>query len=184
MADGSGTGFFENLRLVYHSYGGWRSFARSGYTWLAIVATALTWPKATDGKWADTALQVLPTLSGFSIAAYAVYFSVLSEQDREALLIPEPSLGDRSPFLILVSGISHAVFMQICGIMLAIVFAAKPFPTPIGFEDVAKRVNIALSFVGIFLSSYGIILVVASVFSIFRILHIKSMPPSQTGTPE
>lgn len=179
MSASSGTGFLENLKLVYHSYGGWRSCVRSGYTWLAILVTALTWPRALDGKWADTSLQVLPTLAGFSIAAYAVYFSVLSEKDREALMLPEPTLDYRSPFLILVSGISHAVFMQICGILTAMIFAAKPFPTPVGFSELAKVVNIGISLVGMFLSSYGIILIVASVFSIFRILHIKATPPKR-----
>ncbi|CUX14815.1 hypothetical protein O9X90_14845 [Agrobacterium leguminum] len=180
MADHSGTGFFENLKLVYHSYGGWRSFVSSAYTWIAIVVTTLTWPKAVDGKWVETTLQVLPTLAGFSIAAYAVYFSVLSERDREALLEPEPTMGDRSPFLVLVSGISHAVFVQICGILAAIIFAAKPFPTPAGFAEFAKGVNIALSLAGMFLSSYGIILIIAAVFSIFKVLHIKATPPKTT----
>lgn len=184
MSNSSGTGFLENLRLVYHSYGGWKSFIRSGYTWLAIGVTALTWPKAVDGEWANSALQVLPTLAGFSIAAYAVYFSVLSEEDREALLPPEPTMGGRSPFLILVSGISHAVFMQVCGILLAMIFIAKPFPTPRGYGDFASNFNIAISFVGSFLSAYGIILIVASVFSIFRILSIKANIPAPPSSPE
>ena len=184
MSNSSGTGFLENLRLVYHSYGGWKSFIRSGYTWLAIGVTALTWPKAVDGEWAITALQVLPTLAGFSIAAYAVYFSVLSENDREALLPPEPAMGNRSPFLILVSGISHAVFMQTCGIILAMIFVAKPFPTPAGLASFASTFNIAVSFIGSFLSTYGIILVVASVFSIFRILSIKAKVPASLPSTE
>jgi len=131
-----------------------------------------------DGTWVQFALPILPTLAGFSIAAYAVYFSVLSEKDRDALRIPAPSLNNRSPLLILASAVSHSVFVQILAILLAIIFTAKPFPTPVGYSELAKSVNLVISCVGLFLTTYGIILVTASVFSIFRILHIKaSIPP-------
>jgi hypothetical protein len=170
----NGSGLLRNLYLVYESYGSWRSFITSGYTWTSIVFTCLAWRKATEGNWVETALAVLPTLAGFSIAAYAVYFSVLSENERRALQAPDKALGGRSPLLVLASTVSHAVFVQVVAILLAIVFQSKPLPTFEGFELWAKVTNNSISFVGLFLTIYGITLILAAVFSIFRILHIKA----------
>jgi len=170
----NGSGLLKNLYLVYESYGWTWSFIRSGYTWASVVFTCLAWRKATEGNWVDTALAVLPTLAGFSIAAYAVYFSVLSENERKALQAPDDALGGRSPLLVLASSVSHAVFVQVVAILLAIVFQSKPFPTLEGFERWAKITNNSISFAGLFLTIYGITLILASVFSIFRILHIKA----------
>ncbi|HBF30010.1 hypothetical protein [Rhizobium sp.] len=173
MSD-NGSGLLKNLFLIYESYGWIRSFIASGYTWMSVVFTCLAWRKAIEGNWADTALAILPTLAGFSIAAYAVYFSVLSDKERTALLAPDETLGGRSPLLILASSVSHTVFIQVIAILLAIVFQSKPFPTLEGFEKWAKIINNSISFGGLFLTVYGITLVLAAVFSIFRILHIKT----------
>ncbi|AVA21358.1 hypothetical protein [Rhizobium sp. NXC24] len=175
----SGTGLIENLKIVYESYGRFKSFYRSGYTWVALVFTALSWRTAVDGTWVQLAFPILPTLAGFSIAAYAVYFSVLSEKERAALQKPDPKLNNRSPLLILASAVSHAVFVQVAGILLAIVFNAKPFPTPTGYADWARYTNVVISLIGLFLTIYGILLILASVLSIFRILYIKTNVSNQ-----
>lgn len=174
---GEGTGLIENLRLVYASYGGWKSLASSGYLWSAVVISALGWRTTTNGQWVDFALPILPSLAGFAIAAYAVYFSILSEDDRRKLLRPNQRLGGRKPLLVLVSGVSHAVFVQILGILTAIVFMAKPFPTVAGYESEAKMINISLSALGLFFTIYGILLILGSVLSLFRVLLIKAEIP-------
>lgn len=169
-----GTGLFENLRLVYRNYGGVRSFIKSGYVWTAVAVTVLSWPKVKDGTWGDLSISVLPTLAGFSIAAYAVFFSVLGEKARKVLSSPAAELGNRAPLLILASSVSHAVCVQISAILLSVIFQAKPFPAIRGYELEASIFNILFSSIGMFLTAYGIILILASVLSIFRILEIQS----------
>lgn len=174
MSTDNSTGLFENLKLVYRSYGGFSSLVRSGYLWVAIIATFLAWRTAFDEQWVNLAIPVLPTLAGFSIAAYAVFFSVLSEGERAKLQKPNEKLNGRAPLLILASSVSHAVFIQITALLTAIIFSAKPFPTPSGFSLQARYINYSISLFGLFLTLYGIVLILASVLSIFRILHIKS----------
>lgn len=174
MSDDKSTGLLQNLRLVYQSYGGFRSLFVSGYFWVAVVTTALCWRTAFNEQWVQLAVPVLPTLAGFSIAAFAVFFSVLSEGERAKLQKPNERLNGRAPLLILASSISHAVFVQITAILVAIVFSAKPFPTLRGYDLEAQYFNYFLSIFGLFLTIYGIVLILASVLSIFRILQIKS----------
>jgi hypothetical protein len=180
---GDGTSLIENLRLVYESYGGWRSLIKSGYVWTSVVFTGLGWRTTVSGKWVDFALPILPSLAGFAIAAYAVYFAVLTEEDRRRLLRPNSRLGGRRPFLVLVSGVSHAVFVQILGILVAIVYIAKPFPTLSGLEIEAKYFNIVLSSAGLFFTVYGIILILGSVLSLFRVLIIKANISDAPSSP-
>jgi hypothetical protein len=129
---------------------------------------------AADGGWADFAKSTLPTLSGFSIAAYAIFFAILDDRAREALLAPEPSLENRSPLLILASAISHAVVVQLLGIMLALIFSSRPFPVYNDCIECGNNVNYVVSAIGLFLSVYGVVLILAAILSIFRILVIRS----------
>jgi hypothetical protein len=173
MAD-DGTGLRESLNLLYRNYGGWRSLITSEYFWLSVVLSGACWRIGVDEKWADLAKSILPTLAGFSIAAYAIFFAVLDERARNALRAPAPELGNRSPLLILASSISHAVFIQICALLLAVVFPAKPFPFVLCFGEWNKAVNLIVSFSGLFLTVYGVVLVLAAVLSIFRIFEIRT----------
>jgi hypothetical protein len=160
--------------MLYASYGGVAGLLKSEYFYLSIVLTALCWRLTTSDAWSDIAKSVLPTLSGFSIAAYAIFFAVLDERTRDILRAPESTLGDRSPLLIIASAISHAVVIQIAGLMLAVIFTAKPFPTPFCLIEHSKIVNIVYSSVGLFVTIYGIVLILASILSIFRIIEIRS----------
>ncbi len=168
------TGLRQSLGILYRSYGGFKSLAVSEYFWLAVILTALSWRIGVNEEWTDIARSVLPTLAGFSIAAYALFFAVLDERAREALRAPSAELDNRSPLLILASSISHAVFVQVTALIIAIVFPTKPFPVLNCFIDAASWANYVVSFLGLFLMVYGVVLILAAVLSIFRILEIRS----------
>jgi hypothetical protein len=113
-------------------------------------------------------------LAGFSVAAYALFFAILDEHARDLLRAPAPTLGNRSPLLILASSVSHAVLVQILAVFVSLIYQAKPFPYCAEFESFGHAVNAAVSCAGLFLFVYGILLVVASVLSIFRVLEIST----------
>lgn len=148
--------------------------ARSGYFLLNGVVAALSWRTAIEGRWVELAKGILPTLAGFSIAAFALLFAVLDERAREALRRPEPALGDRSPLLIAASSIAHAVVVHIFSIIVSINYERKPFPHISCFPNGSVLANTIISLLGLFTMIYGIILAVANALSIFRILEIKS----------
>lgn len=170
----SKTGLLRTLRILYASYGGVHSLVRSEYFYVSVVLSLLCWRLRVNGSWSDLARSILPTLSGFSIAAYAIFFAVLDERTRDALRAPAEALENRSPLLILASSISHAVVVQLAGLVLAIVFLAKPFPAVAGFSAWSVTVNVTYSALGLLVTLYGIVLVMASILSIFRILEIRS----------
>lgn len=170
----SATGLISTLRLLYSNYGGWRGLFKSSYFYISVAIAALCWRLARDESWVDFAKVTLPVLAGFSVAAYAIFFAILDEKARVALLAPEPTLGNKSPLLVLASSISHAVVVQVLGLICALVYSAKPFPVVEGLSDWAVRVDYVLSSIGLFITAYALVLVVASILSIFRILEIRS----------
>lgn len=168
------TGLTSSLRLLYANYGGWRSLFSSEYFFLSLILAGLCWRYAITDQWSELAKSILPTLSGFSIAAYAIFFAVLDERTREALRVPAPELDNRSPLMILASAISHAVAIQLLGLILAIIYLAKPLPTLDCLEMAAKITNVTFSAVGLLVTMYGIVLIMASILAIYRILEIRS----------
>ncbi|MEL7684492.1 hypothetical protein AAG594_09170 [Citromicrobium bathyomarinum] len=167
------TGLWDSLVSLYKSHGGSKSIFASGYFWLALVVCVFCWPTVAEGSWTSFAQSALPTLAGFSIAAFAIIFAVLSDVERRALSAPDERLGGRSPFLVLTSAIGHAMVTQMFALLYSLIYEAKPFPNILNIEHV-NVLNIALSGIGFLLTVYGVVLILASVLSIYRILEIKA----------
>lgn len=176
---------FGNLRRVYKNYGNFSDVLKSEYFCLSLFVTGLCWRNAADDTWASTAWSVLPNLTGFSIAAYALLFSVLDNEQRQALRQPSAELNGRAPFLILASSITHAIIIQISAIIYAVCYNAKPLPYNYNIPELNYISNVAFSICGIVLFSYAVILVLASVLSIFRLLIIvPPVKPKVTAAPK
>lgn len=167
------TGMLRSLRLVYVSHGGLRAIFRSGYFWCSLTLTALCWPSVISESWKSAAMGSLPTLAGFSIAAYAILFAVLDERSRRALAAPEPDLDNRSPLLVIVGIVTHAVITQIITLLYAFCFDQKPLPMLITCVN-AKVVNAIFSGIGLFLFVYSVTLILASILTLFRVLEIRT----------
>jgi hypothetical protein len=149
--------------------------------------TLLSWRVIVSGEWSEVAKSVLPNLTGFSIAAYALLFSVLDSEQRRALRQPSARIGGRSPLLVLASGITHAIIIQIAALIVAIIFWAKPFPYMRCTRILGDIVNTSFSSIGMFLTFYGIILIVAAALSLFKLMVLVPIPKPQgkveTNTP-
>lgn len=167
-----GTSLLENLRAMYRSYGGPKSVLRSAYLWIALVLSAVSWRRIADESWSSAAQAILPNLAGFSIAAFAILFAILDARARRALRAPAEKLGGRSPLLVLASSVTHSVVVQIFALLFAFSFVAKPFPTVPGYECAAVVVTLAFSAVGLLIFLYAVVLVLATVLTIFKILEI------------
>lgn len=177
-----GTGLSANLSILYRVYGGLASVVRSGYFLVSVVLTAISWKLTLTMEWIDLSQSILPTLSGFSIAAYALFFAVLDKEDQKKLFSPLPELGNRAPLMILAASITHAVIVQLFSILYSVVFMSFPLlAAPLIVSGRAEAWERPFEFIGLFLSSvgslaffYSVCLIAACVLSIFRLLEIKS----------
>jgi hypothetical protein len=170
----------RSLSELFQSYGGWRALANSAYLRIALGLSLLAWPYVVTEKWVSSAVTILPALIGFSVAAYAIFFVILNEEDRRKLSRPMPSDPVRSPLSMLLSTISFAVLIQLTALIYAIIFDGKPFPTLQAFSGLYKYTNMFFSAIGILLLMYGLTLVAATVLTLFRLVGIKSKVSSAT----
>lgn len=163
----------KSLGLVYRNHGGPLAIIASEYFWISAILTWLFWSPEKNEFWIEQAGAVMPALIGFSIAAFAVVFSALDENARRVLSVPEPELNNRSPFLVLISAISHATIVQVISLIYSVCYSQKPFSV-IYFHLDPVRMNFIFSFIGALLFFYAVMLVLASLLTIFRILEIKA----------
>ncbi len=182
---------FENLRHLYFHYGGLTQIIKSTYFWMSILIVMISSSSILDAGWSTLTLAILPSLTGFSMAAFAIIFVVF---DKNALqkLLPLDKDG-RSPFVRIASTISHAVVVQISAMILALCFklsrpnffifssiwVEKYISLPRSTtQSIGTIVWLMFSGIGLFLTCYGLLLVLAAALSIFRaqLAIARSMP--------
>jgi len=168
------TALRDNLGALYGVHGGWKSIFQSAYFWIAVVFAALSWRFAfeTPEVWTSSNITIGPALTGFSIASFAVMFAIMDEKTRLLLLERESKESRSSPLLELFAVVTHTIFIQVLSLIFAIVFMAKPFPTLVQFEEVARSVNVIGAFLGILLFYYGLSLVLSVALAIFKLFEI------------
>jgi hypothetical protein len=185
---------FENLKRLYRHYGGIAAVLNSWYFWVAAFLSALSYESIFDFAWVDIALSVMPSLTGFTIAAFAIIFAILDAELLKKLMVPDGK--GHSPISTIASSIGHAVFIQVTALILAIAFKASDLNGLLNFVEQLIRCNnyspdVFLKFVGLttnFVSGigllftfYGVILVLAAILSIVRMQLIvanATKPPA------
>jgi hypothetical protein len=166
------TDIFGGLRDVYQQYGGVRSIFSSQYFLLAFILLLPLSGAAIKISWLPNAIDMLPTLASFSLAAFALLFAILGDEARGILSTPSETLGGRVPLLVLSSGIAHSVVIQVFALIFAMSLQARFLPNP--FESIVstKVLNTAFSYIGLFIYIYGILLVLANMLTVFKLMKI------------
>jgi hypothetical protein len=185
---------FENLRNLYRHYGGLTAVMTSWYFWVAAFLSALSYKSIFDFGWADLALSVMPSLTGFTIAAFAIIFAILDAELLKKLMLPDGN--GHSPISAIASSIGHAVFIQVSALILAISSKTIDLSGVWSFLEAYIRCNkyppeFFLKFgfwvpnffsgIGLLFTFYGVILVLAAILSIVRMQLIvakATKPPS------
>lgn len=171
----------ENLGLLYREYGGIWSALRSGYLRCAVLGTFIAAFGKIDFEWSDVTTSVMPSITGFTIAAFALIFAVLSPEQIK-LLYPSEN-DEKSPLLGIMSSIVHAVVVQALSLILASMvkftdwsgtFIYKIIISFPCLNNIICFLHKTIAVLGIFLTIYGLILVLAAVLSIFRMSSIAS----------
>jgi len=169
----------ENLVKLYRVYGGPTAFFRSAYLWTAVFLCFVTRDSLKNGAWAETVLDYMPSLSGFTIAAFAIVLAVFRPQEMRAL----SGSGDTaSPLSRIAATVTHAVVVQLMAIVLAAASSSASLTAVSEFcvvqtcfeniSSIEESLGQFFSVFGLFLGWYWLLLVLAAVLSLFRIVLI------------
>lgn len=174
------TSLFSGLQLIYRQYGGVGAIFASAYFWSSAAVALACWRLIRSEGWLPLSFGILPSIAGFSIAAFALIFAVLDRDALSVLAPPSNDLGGRSPILMVAASISHAVIVQILALIFAFLFQSKPVPYVL-FGLSNSSANLIWSGIGLMMTLYGIFLVLGATVSVFRLLAIRaSIPPRRT----
>ncbi|SMX34387.1 hypothetical protein [Actibacterium lipolyticum] len=192
---------FENLRKLYVHYGGMKAIVKSSYFWVSVLLAVLSYQSIASYEWTDKAVSVMPSLTGFTIAAFAIIFAILDPEMLRKLVAADDQ--GRSPIAEIAASIGHAVFIQVSAMIIAIssklvdlntaVITAADWICSKGYSPkifVCAIDWLAFSFsaIGLFFTYYGVMLVLAAILSIVRMQLIvaaatKSKPAKPTKKP-
>lgn len=172
---------FENLKKLYRHYGGLKAVVRSWYFWVAFILSTLSYRSALNFEWSGIALGVMPSLTGFTIAAFALIFAILAPSMLKLLIAPDKA--GQSPISSIAAAIGHAVFIQVTAMVLAISVKSIDLDYFIDFMVkiiqcagyspnillyIVYSIKIIASYIGLFCTYYGVLLILAAILSIVR----------------
>lgn len=179
---------WKNLKILYNSYGSFTEILKSPYFLISVIITVLSCKADIDSTWASTATSIMPSITGFSIASFAIILSVSDDATRKVLLKKEGS--EASPLVKMASSISHAIVIQVLSLIFAsvlLIYNQKSLLNLIINIIIGEHiffkfiVEYIFSSLGEILFFYGLMLIVAEVLSIFRFLSLLS---KCMGTPK
>lgn len=170
----------KGLATLYSAYGGFGKLLKSPYLWLSAVFGLIVAYSSKNLTWPDLAISTIPSLTGFSIAAFAIFFSILTDTQRSILL--EPRRSGVAPLVSLLSTVGHAIIVQVFALFsaglaisldgMALVRVSELFYSIYGVSEFV--VTKLVPFIGATLVFYSWLLMIAIALDVFALLGIVS----------
>lgn len=155
----------------WRAYGGFASLYKSKFLYLAIFITWLSYPVWSQPKWWDQVTTILPTILGFTIAAFAIFLSLGNKIFKSA--VHKRRDRGRVPLYLKICAIfAHQTFVQASAVLFAIVLPAlyqRPGPQSEFLASLNEFTRIGVWGIAYFLFIYGVLLVVAGGMNIYSI---------------
>lgn len=158
-----------------------KDFLRSGYVRTACVLSVALMLLDSTFDWMQPTLSIVPSLLGFTFAAFAILIGVLGNR-------PKPKLDDeeaKTNYKKLNAALErislvffHILFFQITAVIYALFFGvALNNPVPFTDRGIAFIVGESIgaisvlfaNWIGVFLLFYSIILVISAVSAVVRV---------------
>ncbi len=171
------------FRRYWSTYGGMSYVLTSPFCHAAVLLTLLCTPFWWSGDWWEKSLSVLPSLLGFSIAAFALLLAVGDDKFKVAMG-RERSGGSASTLNDLAARFFHFLMIQVLAVLFAFLALGRPatwLVNNVPAFDQATVLGLFLliatkifRFSGFFLLSYSLMTALAATLSLFRVATIFS----------
>lgn len=141
------------FRLYWSDFGGIHALLRSGYLWGACVLTALLFPLWSKAGWWEDVISVIPSISGFSLSAYAILVAFWKDRFYKLITTPVPgSFGGVRPSVYATTSAAfvHFIFVQLLALLAAIFAKAWHVPVMASFGKLLEHLGVSQSvFIGL-----------------------------------
>lgn len=174
------------VKDIFRLYGGMAAILSSNYFYASLFISILLWRDATSGQWAANIKDYLPPVLGFTFAALAIVMAIGDDDFRRKMAQVETIQDGESDLAVISASLCWFILVQICAVLLALIFEAQPIPTFCHLEGVPASCYSAITvsndvwgFFGCFLLIYSFLLIIAAtsqMFTVFR-LYLGSSKP-------
>lgn len=165
-------GLWRVLALYWKAYGGTPALAASPFLHAAILMTALCLPLWWSSDWWEKSITILPSVLGFSIAAFALMLGVGDEGFRRRLGVRRDG-KQQSTLTSTSTSLLHFIIVQIVALSVALIASSRPLSFFVHAEVLSYWPLIALSKIfratGFFLLCYALLTSLAATLAIFRL---------------
>lgn len=162
----------------WHAYGGSKALLRSPYLHFALVLLVITWGTWSRPLWWDLAIDVLPSLLGFTLGGFAIFLGFGDEKFRALLSERDEDEPDEtSPYVGLCATFAHFVLIQVLALTVSLVakaWAGSVIP-PDALDKCLSFPWLILSGLGYGLFLYSVTSSLAASFHVFRIATMYEM---------
>lgn len=186
-------GIYSALSQYWATYGAFRELCMSPFAHVALVVTLICFPIWWAGQWWATSLTVVPSVLGFSIAAFALLLGVGDDRFKQ-LLGRDKKNGKSSTLKNTSAGFMHFIVVQVLAIIFALVGSAQPimkllsfFPSfdhASSFAYFLGGLSKTFRFVGFFLLAYSLLTALAATLNIFTLATLFSKYASKGSLPK
>ena len=178
-------GFALAMRTYWEDYGGWKDLFQSPILHVSVLLSIASLFDLISIDWRTLTIGMMPTILGFSLAAYAITFSLMGSKLHTALARATDGAG--KPLAISVNAtFFHNVFIQALYLSFAVISkgplfakAIKNLSSPGDAQQIAIKVEVSAGdLFGTFLLIYAILLLFSSGLAMFR---LGRLTPSTTS---
>lgn len=169
------------LGRYIRDYGGLGSILRSPFLHFAILFAVLVQKQLKDGQLQALTLQTIPNLLGFSLGAYALLFSLISQRLKGALKAIQNDNGV-SYFDEMNATFLHFILMQVVAFLWVVGSQStiisdinNLFVNEFGvilYCDIFMLMKWFSDFIGLVLFIYVLLLVIAASLTVYRLARI------------
>ena len=165
------------LSRYWQDYGGLSEWIKSPFVHVSALVAALNVLQVIDYPWRQLSISALPTILGFSLAAYTITFTLMGSRLHSALSLAIYPGRNASLLISVNATFFHVVFIQALALIFSIVTNGTFFWVQLGTQlDIDTLTGRALiiviyftELIGSFLVNYAIILLFSIAIAMFRL---------------
>jgi|GEM_PF-3294817 len=165
------------LSRYWQDYGGLSEWIKSPFVHVSLIVAVLNLLRVIDYPWRQLSLSALPTILGFSLAAYTITFTLMGSRLHTALSLAIYPGRNNSLLISVNATFFHVVFVQALALIFSIITNGTFFWVQLGSQldinTLAGRALIVIIYftqlLGSFLVNYAIILLFSIAIAMFRL---------------
>lgn len=162
---------------MYKDAGGFKFVFGTIYLYLAIFLSFIFFDRSYQSSWPETAINIFPSLVGFSLATFAIVLAIFGSENIAKLATKKD--GQKvSPLAKLTALIVHAALVQITALIIAFGLKqdgmCKSTWSDCGWQSIpfyiCENVDVRseVYIFGLFLTIYGLLLIVSTLLAVFQ----------------